>query len=151
MGQSKSFGLPGLRIGWLAVPDRRVRDQIVGLTDYPTLCASGPGQLLASVALDAAGPLLARSRAIIEDNLVRARAIDWLEWREPIAGPVAFARLRRGGAADFCAEAVRARGVMAVPSTVFDFGDAHIRLGLGRRGFAAAVANLSSPPAPPRS
>jgi aspartate/methionine/tyrosine aminotransferase len=143
-GTSKSFGLPGLRIGWLALRDRRLRDEIVGIKDYTTICASGPGQLLARVALDAADALFARSRAIIDANLERARRIGWLDWREPSAGPIAFARLRAGGAADFCARAVREASVMVVPSTVFDFGDDHIRLGLGRRGFAAALAALEA-------
>src|SRR5262249_8357086 len=87
-GTSQSFGLPGLRIGWLALRDRRLRDQIVGIKDYTTICASGPGQLLARVALEAADALLARSRTIIDANLERARRIGWLEWREPAAGPI---------------------------------------------------------------
>jgi len=37
---------------------------------------------------------------------------------------------------------VREAGVMAVPSTVFEWGDAHLRLGLGRKGFAPALEAL---------
>jgi aspartate/methionine/tyrosine aminotransferase len=144
-GMSKAFGLAGLRIGWLAVTDRPLRDRIVGLKDYTTICASGPGQRLAGLALAAADAILARNRALIDDNLELARRVGWLEWREPTAGSVAFARLRGGGAAAFCARAVRAAGVMLVPSTLFDAGDAHVRIGLGRRGFAAALAALEAP------
>jgi aspartate/methionine/tyrosine aminotransferase len=67
-----------------------------------------------------------------------------LEWREPMAGPVAFARLRQGGARAFADALVEHAGVMAVPSTVFDFGDAHLRLGLGRVTFPLALDALSA-------
>src|SRR5262249_46824061 len=39
-GMSKSFALPGLRIGWLATRDRDVRDAALRYKDYTTICAS---------------------------------------------------------------------------------------------------------------
>jgi len=34
-------------------------------------------------------------------------------------------------------------GVMLLPSSVFDFGDEHVRLGLGRSNFADGLARLA--------
>ena len=65
-------------------------------------------------------------------------------WREPLAGPIAFARLRQGGTAAFCKEMVNERGVLLVPATVFDFGDNHLRFGLGRRNFPDGLAVLET-------
>jgi aspartate/methionine/tyrosine aminotransferase len=154
-GMSKSFGLPGLRIGWLAMQDREVLESLLRLKDYTTICSSGPGQLLARVALENAGALFARNQAIVQANLgrlreVMARTREVFAWREPMAGPVAFSRLRRGGAAAFCDTAVNEHGVLLVPSTVFDFGDDHIRWGLGRQGFADGLAVLEQHVAPRR-
>jgi aspartate/methionine/tyrosine aminotransferase len=154
-GMSKSFGLPGLRIGWLAMQDREVLESLLRLKDYTTICSSGPGQLLARVALEHAGALFARNQAIVQANLGRirelmARTRDVFAWREPMAGPVAFSRLRRGGAAAFCDRAVNEQGVLLVPSTVFEFGDDHIRWGLGRQGFEAGLAALEEHLAPRR-
>jgi aspartate/methionine/tyrosine aminotransferase len=73
-----------------------------------------------------------------------ARWPNLFAWREPRAGPIAFGRLRKGSAAEFCAAAVRHSGVMLVPSTLFDFGDSHLRWGLGRRGFPEGLAALEA-------
>jgi aspartate/methionine/tyrosine aminotransferase len=61
-----------------------------------------------------------------------------------MAGPIAFARLRSGGAQAFADDLVNVTGVMAVPATVFDFGDAHLRFGLGRKNFPLALSALAS-------
>jgi aspartate/methionine/tyrosine aminotransferase len=37
---SKSYGLPGLRIGWIATRDGALRDAVAALKDYTTICAS---------------------------------------------------------------------------------------------------------------
>jgi aspartate/methionine/tyrosine aminotransferase len=146
-GLSKSHGLPGLRVGWLALRDRALLAELQRLKDYTTICSPGPSERLARAALAAEEALLARSRSIVQENLALARAFvqrhpALLAWREPSAGPLAFPRLAGGGVEGFCEAAVRDAGVMVVPSTVFEFGDEHLRLGLGRRGFPKAVAAL---------
>jgi aspartate/methionine/tyrosine aminotransferase len=65
-------------------------------------------------------------------------------WHAPMAGPIAFPRLREADAAGFCRAVVDQAGVLLVPSTLFDFGDAHIRWGLGRRTFPAGLAALDT-------
>lgn len=144
-GTSKSFGLPGLRIGWLALRDRALMAQLLALKDYTTICSSAPGEWLAELALAQAEPIMAGHRRRIDENLTRARAFaarrpDRLAWREPAGGSVAFPRLVGGSAAAFAELAANERSVLVVPSTLFDHGDAHIRMGLGRAGFPAALA-----------
>jgi aspartate/methionine/tyrosine aminotransferase len=146
-GLSKSFALPGLRIGWLALRDKKLRDAIMAYKDYTTICSSAPSERLAAIALDHGDAILARSRALVDGNLALARAFaarrpDLLAWRDGGGGSVRFVRLRAGGAHAFAERAARSGGVMVVPSTMFEAGDDHIRLGLGRRGFPAALAAL---------
>src|SRR5262249_657483 len=146
-GLSKTYGLPGLRLGWLASRDREAVAALLATKDYSTICAPAVDQLLGRVAFTVADRLAARSRAFIDDNLARARAFvarhpNRFAWRQPNAGSIALMRLRGGGASDFCQRAVAEASVMVVPSSVFDFGDDHIRLGLGRRGFPDALAAL---------
>ena len=145
-GMSKSYALPGLRLGWLALRDRRLRDAIVRYKDYTTICATSMSERLAELALDHAAPILERNRAIIAGNLQLARDFTTrhsglLAWRHGDGGSVVFPRFVRGGAAAFC-DAAAAKGIMIVPSTMFEFGDEHIRLGLGRRGFGEALEAL---------
>jgi len=145
-GMSKSLALPGLRLGWLALRDRRLRDAVIRYKDYTTICATSMSELLAQLALDHTLRILERNRAIIAANLVLARDFaarhpDLLAWRHGDGGSVVFPRFVRGGAAAFC-DATAQHGIMIVPSTMFDFGDQHIRLGLGRRGFGEALEAL---------
>jgi aspartate/methionine/tyrosine aminotransferase len=146
-GMSKTFGLAGLRIGWLALRDRSLLRSLLRQKDYTTICSSAPGELLARVALEQHDAIVRRNLAIIRANLERARAFaarrpDVLAWREPRAGSIAFPRLVQGGAAAFCEAAVRGSGALLVPSTLFDFGDSHVRLGLGRRNFPDGLSVL---------
>ncbi|MBN1319887.1 MAG: aminotransferase class I/II-fold pyridoxal phosphate-dependent enzyme [Thermoleophilia bacterium] len=48
------------------------------------------------------------------------------------------------GAAAFCARALRDTGVLLLPSTVYDFGDEHFRMGLGREDFETGLAVLDA-------
>jgi aspartate/methionine/tyrosine aminotransferase len=146
-GMSKTFGLAGLRIGWLALQDRRLLEALNRWKDYTTICSSAPGEFLTRLGLEQAETIIQRNLAIIQKNLHYVRDLmtirsDIFAWREPLAGPIAFARLRRGSAASFCEKLVHESGVLLVPATVFDFGDSHLRFGLGRRNFPDGLAVL---------
>jgi aspartate/methionine/tyrosine aminotransferase len=147
-GLSKTYGLPGLRLGWLVTRDEDLRRRLGRWKDYTTICAPAPSERLATLALEHGERLVERNRPIVLENLERARALaerwpDVLAWREPRAGSVAFARvLDPAGATALADGAVEHDGVMIVASPLFDFGDAHIRIGLGRRNFALAISAL---------
>jgi aspartate/methionine/tyrosine aminotransferase len=143
-GTSKSFGLPGLRIGWLVSQDRNLLLGVEKLKDYTSICANAAGEILARIALDASQVLLERNRAIVAANIaamerfVRRHAEDMV-WHAPAAGPVSLVRLLRESATAH-AERVRTQGgAVLVPATLFDLDDAHVRVGLGRRNFAQAL------------
>ena len=148
-GMSKTFGLPGLRIGWLATQDPTVVGALLRFKDYTTICSSAPGEFLARVALEHAGEIIRRNVDIILANLDHTRAFmerraGVFEWRAPLAGPIAFPRLQAGAASEFCQAAVESAGVLLVPSALFTFGDRHVRWGLGRRNFPAGLAALDA-------
>ncbi len=147
---SKSFAMPGLRIGWLATRDRSVRDRCARLKDYTTICSSAPSEVLALIGLRAKERVLARSREIVAANLAVldgffARHADTLAWARPKGGSIGFPRLVPGGAAGssadrFAAALVERTGVLLLPSSTFGFGDSHFRIGLGRSDLPQAIA-----------
>ena len=63
-------------------------------------------------------------------------------WRAPLAGPIAFVRFHPGEALAFCERLATSAGVMLLPSTVFEWGDSHVRFGFGRRSLPEALAAL---------
>lgn len=48
-GMSKAFGMPGIRLGWLASRDRALHATLQRLHDYSTICNSAPAEVRRSV------------------------------------------------------------------------------------------------------
>lgn len=44
---SKTFGLAGLRIGWIVTKDQDLYQKIATFKDYTTICSSAPSEILA--------------------------------------------------------------------------------------------------------
>jgi aspartate/methionine/tyrosine aminotransferase len=146
-GMSKSFALPGLRIGWLALRDPRLRDAIIAYKDYTTICSSAPSEILALIALRARDRLIERSQTIIRRNLTLLdsffeRNEDRFEWVRPRAGSVAFPRMIDGDVNQFAAELVETEGVLILPGAQFGYPGNHFRLGFGRKDMPDALERM---------
>jgi aspartate/methionine/tyrosine aminotransferase len=144
---SKTYGLPGLRIGWIATHNAELFSRMAGLKDYTTICNSAPSELLAELALRHRESLVQRNLGIIHANLAildefLARHEEQFAWVRPHAGPIAFPRLMGEDVETFCHQLVTQASVMLVPGPVFDDDDNHFRLGFGRRNLPEAVARL---------
>ena len=145
---SKSFALAGLRIGWVATRDRQLLDRLARFKDYTTICASGPSEILALIALRAREAVLARNRGIVLANMARLDAFferqrGVMEWVRPRGGSIGFPRLVAEYPADrFCEELVAETGVLLAPGGVFGEAGNHFRLGLGRTNMPEALARL---------
>ena len=48
---SKTYGLAGLRIGWIATKNKKIYDNMASLKDYTTICNSAPSEFLAEVGM----------------------------------------------------------------------------------------------------
>jgi aspartate/methionine/tyrosine aminotransferase len=144
---SKTYGLPGLRLGWLACRARDALQRIVDLKHYTTICSSAPSELLSALALRHRDVLADRNRGIVLANLPLLDAFferhaDVLSWARPTAGPIGFPRLH--GAEDataFCEQLVAAEGVLLLPGAVYD-EPRHVRVGFGRAAMPEALERL---------
>ncbi len=152
---SKAYGLPGLRIGWLATRDRGLLERLERRKHYTTIANAAPSEHLATVALRAGDRLRARNRELIAGNLPAfdaffARREDLFEWSAPQGGCVCFPRLRSGeDSGDFCRRLVRQTGVLLLPSTVYrsqlaPVASDRFRVGVGRRDPEPALAALDA-------
>ncbi len=148
-GMSKSYSLPGLRIGWLAARQPGLVERLQSFKDYTTICSSAPSEILALAALRARETILSRNRAIVRENLQMAAEFfgdraDQFDWYAPLAGSVAFPAWKGAGSVDdLCQRAVETQGVMVVPGSMFAFPGSHFRIGLGRKNFPGALARFS--------
>ncbi|HTD52900.1 MAG TPA: aminotransferase class I/II-fold pyridoxal phosphate-dependent enzyme, partial [Thermoanaerobaculia bacterium] len=91
---SKPFGLPGLRIGWIAGPAELIA-QCWATRDYVTLSPGKLNDALAVLAFKHRGRIVERTRAIVRRNLETARAwfaehSDVVSWTPPRGGLLAL-------------------------------------------------------------
>jgi aspartate/methionine/tyrosine aminotransferase len=144
-GMSKTYSMPGLRVGWLATRDRELYARLAAYKDYTTICAGAPSEILALIGLREQERIIARNLGIISGNLDRLEAFGaerpgLLSLIRPRAGSICFARLGAAeGALAFCRRLVEEAGALLLPSTVFGYGDAHVRFGLGRTDFGEGL------------
>jgi aspartate/methionine/tyrosine aminotransferase len=137
-GLSKSFGLPGLRVGWIASRDRRLINRLAVLKDYTTICASAPSEILAIIALRRRAAIVARQLERLRRNLdvlgrFFAERDILFSWHRPRGGSVCFPRLEfTDDSQAFCDALVARAGIMLAPSTLFAYGNRHVRIGFGR-------------------
>lgn len=152
---SKSLGLPGLRIGWIACQDRDVLVRMERLKHYLSICNSGPSERLAIIALKAKDQLLARNNRIIDENLTKWDAFfghheELFEWRRPDGSCTGFPRYRGPeGVEVFTRAMVEESSVLLLPSTIYrsELGETPIdrfRLGFGRRGLDEGLSVMEA-------
>lgn len=147
-GLSKTFGLPGLRVGWMVSKNHDILSRMSELKDYTTICASAPSEILAIVALKNRDRIISRQRERVQRNLsildeffVRNNAFSW---NRPAGGSICFPKLLISqSASEFCDRLVKETGIMLLPSSTFQFGDRHVRIGFGRDNLPEVIALFS--------
>lgn len=154
---SKAYGLPGLRIGWIACHDRDLLERMVRYKHYLSICNSGPGERLAVAALGGAAAILDRTRAIARAGLAMTQAFlsefpHLFESYVPDGGIVFYPRYKGAdGVEAFARRLVDEAGVVVLPPSVYASAltptpTDRFRMGYGRNhieeGLAAMRAHL---------
>jgi aspartate/methionine/tyrosine aminotransferase len=133
---SKPFGLPGLRIGWIAGPPDLIQ-KCWAYRDYVSLSPGKLNDALARLALKHRDQIVARNREIITANLKTATAFmderrDFLSWTPPRGGLLALIKydlpIESLPLADKLATEY---SVMLAPGSAFGY-EHHLRLGIGQ-------------------
>lgn len=152
---SKSYGLPGLRIGWIACQDQDLLGRMERMKHYLSICNSGPSERLAKIALLHRAEILARNCAIVDENLPKwdaffARHPDLFDWQRPDGSCMAFPRYKGAdGVEAFAKSLVEQSGVLLLPSTIYssELGVTptdRFRLGFGRLGLDEGLAAMDA-------
>lgn len=144
---SKTYGLAGLRVGWIATRNRGLYNKMASLKDYTTICNSAPSEFLAEVAIRHRTQLANRNLEIIKSNLIIiddlfSRHSSLFSWSRPKAGSMCFPKLLQGDVESFCDDLVKKVGVLLLPGSMYDEVNNHFRLGLGRKTLPQAVERL---------
>lgn len=150
---SKAYGLPGLRIGWLACPDTALLERIQRYKYYLSICNSAPSERLAVLALGVRDRIIARNRDLIADNLAVLDAFfagypALFDWRHPDGGCIGYPKyLGWDGVEAFCRDLLEEEGVLLLPSSIYRSEliaapEGYFRIGFGRRGIGDGLAAM---------
>ncbi|MBC7736961.1 MAG: aminotransferase class I/II-fold pyridoxal phosphate-dependent enzyme [Candidatus Saccharibacteria bacterium] len=140
---SKAYGLPGLRIGWIASQDLALLQKVERYKHFLSICNSAPSEHLALIALRARATILGRNRALLLDNVTRLETLfaafpGLVEWHRPQGGCVAFPHYTGPGDVEtFCRQLIETSGVLLLPASIYTSDltqtpDNHFRIGFGR-------------------
>ena len=143
---SKSYGLPGLRLGWVVTRDAATREAIMRIKDYTTICSSAPSEVLTALALRNRHVLLERNLELVARNLPLLedffeRHADTFEWVRPTASPIGFPRVKGIADVDELCGRLADLGVLLLPGSVYDEPE-HVRVGFGRANLPEALELL---------
>jgi len=145
---SKSYGLAGLRVGWMVSKDLEVLEKNVKFKHYMSICDAGPSEFLTKIALKHSDEILERNLNIIKKNVALAdeffaKYTKIFSKRVSPAGPIAYHKLLLDmPVSEFCHEAVTKKGVLLLPSNIYDFEGNYFRMGYGRANFPESLAKF---------
>jgi len=140
-GTSKTFGLAGLRTGWLVTHDTDFLRKVVSFKDYLSICNSAPSEILSIIALNNIDKFLPQNLKTIRENILLfnefvAKHPIISSFTPPKAGSTGFIKLNiENSALEFSNNLVNETGIMTVPAEMFEQQGKYLRIGFGRRNF----------------
>ncbi len=145
-GAAKTFGLAGLRLGWLTSKNKEILQKVENFKDYLSICNNAPSEVLATIALNNINKFVNPNLAKIRRNVelfkeLHARNADVFDFPYPTAGSTAFIRLKtKEKSMDFAERLVKDTGIMLLPAETFEYGNHHARVGFGRENLPEIYA-----------
>jgi aspartate/methionine/tyrosine aminotransferase len=133
---SKTYGLPGLRIGWLTCRDEQLMETLLAAKEQIFICGAVLEEELAARVLERRATVLPLVQGKTQRHLALVR--DWIdghelfEWVEPAAGVVGFPRIRPEIDVDidgFYRALLEEHGTYVGPGRWFDQDPRFFRLG----------------------
>ena len=148
---SKAYGLPGLRIGWIASQDTELLLRLERYKHYLSICNAAPSERLAVIALGVRDKLLAKNLKRMRENIGKldlffADYPDLFDWSHPDGSCIGFPRFKgRGGVEVFCKDLVEEEGVLLLPASLYrselmQAPTDRFRIGFGRANMDEGLA-----------
>lgn len=124
---SKTYSVPGIRVGWIATQDRNLCDEFRKIRDYTMISTGVFDDAVASLVLKHREKVLARAHQIVKGNLAILK--DWVE-QEPLVSMIfpkavsvsflKFEELPPNKTEDFAIQLLKETGVLIIPGNRFD-------------------------------
>lgn len=142
---SKTFGLPGVRIGWVMTRDEKLTESIRDLKTYNSICQSQLDEQVAVFVMQKAEALIKGNNAIVCENIeLFAEFIannNSLSWHRPEAGMLGL--VHSSAPLGPLLSSWFEKDVLALPGDLFGIEGDYFRVGFGKKDFPLALAAIS--------
>jgi aspartate/methionine/tyrosine aminotransferase len=135
---SKSYGLPGIRIGWLATQAKEILASVLAIREQVTITNGAISEAVALSVLRRKDDFIKRAKQHVHANfqIVKSwmKQQDDLEWIPPQAGVVTLPRIKAEGISDpetVYRRLTEAYSSFVIPGRCFEMDNHYFRLGYG--------------------
>ncbi len=147
---SKSFGMAGLRVGWIACQDKSMLKKLEHVKYYTSICNSAVSEVISLIAVHQKDTIFKRVNEIVNHNLQYLDEFikthhEHFSWVRPKGGCVGMVRYNKSESVDdFCHRLVQSEGVLLMPGSIFEMTSNHFRVGFGRQNFPGVLDRLKT-------
>ena len=144
---SKSFGLAGLRIGWISTRRTDIIRRLTVLKEFTTICNNSVSELLARIALKNRTTLLKQNLQLVRRNIAVAEQFfcdnkSLFEFSKPKAGPVSFVKILHSNKSEaFVRQLLSSKKVLLLQGELFN-NPGFFRIGFGKINFLEAFGRF---------
>jgi aspartate/methionine/tyrosine aminotransferase len=135
---SKAYGLPGIRIGWLATQEQALLQKVLATREQVSICNSVLNEEIAWYMLGERNQHLRNARNHVAENFRILKEWiqrqSWLEWVEPRAGVVCLPLIADGffkNPEEFYVRLAEKYKTFVIPGRCFELDNRFFRLGFG--------------------
>ncbi|KAJ6111873.1 hypothetical protein N7523_007934 [Penicillium sp. IBT 18751x] len=150
---SKSFGVPGIRLGWVTTQNKTLQEIFLAAKEQISISGSVINEWVATQLLSNRHNILAMTNEEMGKRLDMVKSWiereELLEWIEPAGGVVCFPRMKKepaGGTAAFYERLLKKYQTYVGPGHWFGMPDTYFRLGFGwptREELAAGMGAIT--------
>jgi aspartate/methionine/tyrosine aminotransferase len=141
---SKAYGLPGLRVGWIASQDKEILLKMERYKHYLSICNSAPSERLSIIAIENREKIFEKNRNMLRENLKTIEEFFksypmLFDWKTPKGGCIAYPKyIGEDGVEEFCKSLIEESGILLLPSSLYESElmnapKNHFRIGYGRK------------------
>ncbi|MDT0603047.1 pyridoxal phosphate-dependent aminotransferase [Thalassotalea castellviae] len=147
---SKSFGLAGIRIGWVISNNEAVLEQLLVAKSLSSICCSAIDEELAEIAFEQSAKIIRGNNQLIQVNIEHFNTFvqthsDIFQWHPPQAGLLSLVEVMTKQPIELWARRLAEHtGILALPATMFGQKGQYFRLGLGKNNFKNLLTKLDN-------
>ena len=142
---TKSYGLAGLRIGWVACQDKKILKKLGAYKHYLSICNAGPSEFLAKLALRHEEKIWLENKLLLQKNFDELKNYflsrpDLFKWYEPQGGCIAYPQYRgKENISEIADRLFKEYKLTILPCSVFSEENNHFRVSFGRKNMPEAL------------